>query len=140
MAEDVFNSIIGDVQNNIDIVGAGATFNKENNTVEFIRPVTTYEEDSEGKQRKVVTDTPMTFELNTRTGMQDYVNSVVDRIDNLKGDNRKDKRTAIKKLVGKYFKDKKQVTTDIETSARRSTGVMRDVPKKTYNPITDEFN
>jgi hypothetical protein len=139
-AKDIFSNIIGDVQNSVDIVGAGATFNEQDNTVEFIRPVTTYETDTDGKQRKIVTDTPMKFELNTQAGMQDYVNSVVDRMDNLLGQKNGNKRMAIKKLVSKHFKDKKQVTTDIETSARRSTGVMKpEEPKQVYNSLTEEF-
>jgi hypothetical protein len=138
-AKDIFNDIIGDVQNNINIVGAGATFNEQDNTVEFIRPVTTYETDTDGKQRKIVTDTPMKFDLNTRAGMQDYVNSVVDRMDNLLGQKNGNKRMAIKKLVGGHFKDKKKEARDSETSAKQSTGVMRDEPKQVYNPITKEF-
>jgi hypothetical protein len=107
-AEDAFNDIIGDVQNYLAIVDSGATFNEQDNTVEFTRDVVSYTTDSKDKQQRKTTPTPMTFDLNTQAGMQEYVNSVVDRIDNLKGDNRKDKRTAIKKLVSKYFKGKKQ--------------------------------
>jgi hypothetical protein len=107
-AEDAFNDIIGDVQNYLAIVDSGATFNEQDNTVEFMRDVVSYTTDSKNKQQRKTTPTPMTFDLNTQAGMQEYVNSVVDRIDNLKGDNRKDKRTAIKKLVSKYFKGKKQ--------------------------------
>jgi hypothetical protein len=138
-AKDIFNDIIGDVQNNINIVGAGATFNEQDNTVEFIRPVTTYETDTDGKQRKIVTDTPMKFDLNTRAGMQDYVNSVVDRMDNLLGQKNGNKRMAIKKLVSGHFKDKKKEARDSETSAKQSTGVMRNEPNEVYNPITKEF-
>ena len=128
-AKDIFSDIIGDVQNSIDIVGAGATFNEQDNTVEFIRPVTTYETDAKGTQRKVITDKPMKFDLNTQAGMQDYVNSVVDRMDNLLGQKNGNKRIAIKKLVGKHFEDKNKEALDIETSARQSTGIMRDKPE-----------
>lgn len=46
---------------------------------------------------------------------------------------------AIKKLVSGHFKDKKKEARDSETSAKQSTGVMRDEPKQVYNPITKEF-
>jgi hypothetical protein len=40
--------------------------------------------------------------------MQDYVNSIVDKRDNLLGQKNGNKRIAIKKLVSGYFKDKKK--------------------------------
>jgi hypothetical protein len=82
----------------------------------------------------------MKFDLNTQAGMQDYVNSVVDRMDNLLGQKNGNKRIAIKKLVSGHFKDKKKEARDIETSAEQSTGVMRNKePKKVYNSLTKEF-
>ena len=107
-AKDIFSDIIGDVQNNINIVGVDATFNEEDNTVEFVRDVKTKETDAKGKERTVVTPTPMKFDLNTQEGMQDYVNSIVDKRDNLLGQKNGNKRIAIKKLVSGYFKDKQK--------------------------------
>ena len=81
----------------------------------------------------------MTFNLNTQAGMQEYVNSVVDRIDNLKGDNRKDKRTAIKKLVSKYFKGKKQdemFTVPSQSKKPKSNDAIYPI----YDSITEGFN
>ena len=111
-AKDIFSDIIGDVQNNINIVGVDATFNEEDNTVEFVRDVVTKKTDAKGKERKVVTSTPMKFDLNTQEGMQDYVNSIVDKRDNLLGQKNGNKRIAIKKLVSGYFKDKKKESDD----------------------------
>ena len=111
-AKDIFSDIIGDVQNNINIVGVDATFNEEDNTVEFVRDVETKETDAKGKERTVVTPTPMKFDLNTQEGMQDYVNSIVDKRDNLLGQKNGNKRIAIKKLVSGYFKDKKKKSDD----------------------------
>ena len=105
-AKDIFSDIIGDVQNNINIVGVDATFNEEDNTVEFVRDVKTKKTDAKGNERTVVTPTPMKFDLNTQEGMQDYVNSIVDKRDNLLGQKNGNKRIAIKKLVSGYFKDK----------------------------------
>jgi hypothetical protein len=107
-AKDIFSNIIGDVQNSVDIVGAGATFNEQDNTVEFSMPVESYKTDANDVQRKIITDTPMKFDLNTQAGMQDYVNSVVDKMDNLLGQKNGSKRIAIKKLVSGYFKDKQK--------------------------------
>ena len=111
-AKDIFSDIIGDVQNNINIVGVDATFNEEDNTVEFMRDVKTKDTDAKGKERTVVTPTPMKFDLNTQEGMQDYVNSIVDKRDNLLGQKNGNKRIAIKKLVSGYFKDKKKESDD----------------------------
>ena len=111
-AKDIFSDIIGDVQNNINIVGVDATFNEEDNTVEFVRDVVTKKTDAKGKERKIVTSTPMKFDLNTQEGMQDYVNSIVDKRDNLLGQKNGNKRIAIKKLVSGYFKDKKKESDD----------------------------
>jgi len=138
-AKDIFSDIIGDVQNNINIVGVDATFNEKDNTVEFVRDVKTTETDANGKERTVVTPTPMKFKLNTQAGMQDYVNSVVDKMDNLLGQKNGSKRIAIKKLVSGHFKDKNKEARDLETSAEQSTGVMRDEPKLVYNSLTGEF-
>ena len=115
-AKDIFSDIIGDVQNNINIVGVDATFNEEDNTVEFVRDVVTKKTDAKGKERKVVTSTPMKFDLNTQEGMQDYVNSIVDKRDNLLGQKNGNKRIAIKKLVSGYFKDKNKKLTNSYSS------------------------
>ena len=137
-AKDIFNDIIGDVQNSVDIVGAGATFNEQDNTVEFIRPVTTYETDTDGKQRKIVTDMPMKFDLNTQAGMQDYVNSVVDRMDNLLGQKNGNKRMAIKKLVGRHFKDKKKESDDY-FSKEADKAIGNNQSTGTYDPTTGKI-
>jgi hypothetical protein len=115
-AKDIFSDIIGDVQNNINIVGVDATFNEKDNTVEFVRDVKTTKTDVNGKERTVVTPTPMKFKLNTQAGMQDYVNSIVDKMDNLLGQKNGSKRIAIKKLVSGYFKDKNKKLTNSYSS------------------------
>ena len=137
-AEDIFSNIIGDVQNSMDIVGAGATFNEQDNTVEFIKPVETYETDSNGKQRKIITDTPMKFDLNTRAGMQDYVNSVVDRMDNLLGQKNGNKRMAIKKLVSGHFEDKNKESDDY-FSKEADKAIGNNQSTGTYDPITGKI-
>jgi hypothetical protein len=137
-AKDIFSDIIGDVQNSMDIVGAGATFNEQDNTVEFIKPVETYETDTDGKQRKIITDTPMKFDLNTRAGMQDYVNSVVDRMDNLLGQKNGNKRMAIKKLVSGHFKDKKKESDDY-FSKEADKAIGNNQSTGTYDPITGKI-
>ena len=135
-AKDIFSDIIGDVQNNINIVGVDATFNEEDNTVEFMRDVKTKDTDAKGKERTVVTPTPMKFDLNTQEGMQDYVNSIVDKRDNLLGQKNGNKRIAIKKLVSGYFKDKNK---KLGRFFRPSKQGNKAINKLTWNPETEEI-
>ena len=137
-AKDIFSDIIGDVQNNINIVGVDATFNEEDNTVEFVRDVVTKKTDAKGKERKVVTSTPMKFDLNTQEGMQDYVNSIVDKRDNLLGQKNGNKRIAIKKLVSGYFKDKKKESDDY-FSKEADKAIGNNQSTGTYDPITGKI-
>ena len=65
----------------------------------------------------------ISFDLNTQEGMQDYVNSIVDKRDNLLGQKNGNKRIAIKKLVSGYFKDKKKESDDyFSKEADKATG------------------
>ena len=137
-AKDIFSDIIGDVQNNINIVGVDATFNEEDNTVEFVRDVKTKETDAKGKERTVVTPTPMKFDLNTQEGMQDYVNSIVDKRDNLLGQKNGNKRIAIKKLVSGHFKDKKKESDDY-FSKEADKAIGNNQSTGTYDPITGKI-
>ena len=137
-AKDIFSDIIGDVQNNINIVGVDATFNEEDNTVEFVRDVETKETDAKGKERTVVTPTPMKFDLNTQEGMQDYVNSIVDKRDNLLGQKNGNKRIAIKKLVSGHFKDKKKESDDY-FSKEADKAIGNNQSTGTYDPITGKI-
>ena len=129
-AEDIFNNIISDVQNSINVAGIGATFNEQDNTVEYLEDVETL--DSEGK--KVVTPTPRKFKLNTQGGMQDYVNSIVNSMDNLQGQKNGDTRMAIKKLVSRHFEDKKKESFDYF-----SKEADKAIRKLTWNPETEKI-
>jgi len=104
-AGKAFSGIMTDVQDSLGVTGLPGKYNPITKIVEFTEKVKYEKELKGGKIETVTEDVGSSWDLNTKTGMQDYVNAVVDNSDEFKGQSNGVKRAAVKKMVGKYFKE-----------------------------------